>query len=103
MTDPRDPVATTRRRRGWSGDGGPTMSVHILDTPMEEVRRGPDGERWCFTCHKRREFERVASAPIVTSLDDTGCWYGPSTRIECTRCRTIDGDLFPGYSREWED
>ena len=77
------------------------MSVHILHTPMQEIRRRPFGERWCFTCRKRRDFEIVVSAPIVTSIDDTGAYYGPTTEIVCTHCRTTDGDCFPGTEREW--
>jgi hypothetical protein len=78
------------------------MTVHILHIPMEEVSRRPDGERWCFVCRKRRVFEFVVERPIVTSIDDTGCWYGPTSQIECATCRTIDADLFPGRVREWE-
>ena len=95
------------------------MSVHMLVTPMQEVYRDPDGERWCFVCRKRREFTYVVQAPIVTmwcSLDvprredgegevefSSGAWYGPTPHIECATCKTWDGDLFPGLSREWED
>ena len=77
------------------------MSVHVLYTPMEEVSRRADGVRWCFVCRKRRAFERVVSRPVVTSLDDTGAWYGPTTDIACASCRTVDGDCFPGTEREW--
>jgi hypothetical protein len=76
--------------------------VHILHTPMEEVARKAHGERWCFVCRKRRDFEYVITRPIVTSIHDTGAWYGPSHRIECTFCKTTDSDCFPGTAREWE-
>jgi hypothetical protein len=71
------------------------MSIHILHMPMEEVDRRSEGERWCFRCRKRREFEYVISAPIGLT------YYGPTEQVECTHCGMIDGDLFPGYGREW--
>ena len=77
--------------------------THVLATPMEEVRRAPDGVRWCFKCRTRRAFDFVVSSPIVRSLDDAGAYYGPSSRVECTVCRTADSDLFPGREREWSD
>jgi hypothetical protein len=78
-----------------------TPTLHILRTPMEEVARRSEGERWCFRCRKRREFVYVVTRPIVRSLDDTGSWYGPTHQIECTICRAVDGDCFPGTEREW--
>lgn len=62
---------------------------------MEEVHRESDGERWCFRCRKRREFEYVITAPVELS------YYGPTRQIECTHCHTTDGDCFPGTEREW--
>lgn len=75
------------------------MTVHILWTePQKEVVRKQDGdERWCFCCRKRRVFEYVVLSPIEMS------YYGPTRQIECTVCKTMDGDLFPGQYREWED
>ena len=63
----------------------------------EEVRRTLEGERWCFVCRKRREFEYVVLVPVEMS------YYGPTRRIECSQCRTVDGDLFPGAEREWSE
>ena len=72
--------------------------IHICWTePLYEVFRKPYGERWCFRCRKRRPFQHVRQAPVELS------YYGPSDHIECTVCKLIDGDLFPGLSREWED
>jgi hypothetical protein len=83
------------------------MSVHILRTPMEEIVRRPDGERWCFTCRERRDFEYVVEAPVIDPaipLDEqTGAYYGPTPHIECSVCKTWDGDCFPGTNREWGD
>ena len=72
------------------------MSVHILRTPMEEISRRSLGEKYCFVCRRRRDFEHVISAPVGLS------YYGPTTQIECTHCGKIDGDVFPGHSREQE-
>lgn len=64
--------------------------------PMEEVRREPDGERWCFVCRQRRRFDFVVHAPTEPS------YYGPSPSIVDERGH-VDGDLFPGRIREWGD
>lgn len=81
-----------------------TATIHILVVPENEVRRETDGNpRWCFGCRKRTVFERVVSVPVCETPDDTGCWYPPRTYIECTGCKLIDGDLFPGRWREWEE
>jgi hypothetical protein len=96
------------------------VSTHILHTPMEEIARNVDGSpRWCFRCRRVQTFESVVSAPIVSCWcpidgprrDDgdgivefsTGAWYGPSQHVECTGCRQMDGDCFPGTYREWDD
>lgn len=88
-------------------------TLHILRTPMQEVRRDPDGDqRWCFRCRKRTQFEYVVSVPVVeppkpgeedTYEFPTGAYYGPSREIVCATCHTVDGDCFPGTYREWED
>jgi len=72
--------------------------THVLWTePLYEVFRKPDGERWCFRCRKRRELEYVRNAPVELS------YYGPNDHIECTVCKTVDGDMFPGLFRVSED
>ncbi len=72
------------------------MTLHICWTePHEEVSRRPDGVRYCFVCRKRCGFDLLVSAPVEPS------YYGPMTRIECTVCKTADGDVFPGRTREW--
>lgn len=69
----------------------------ICHEEMREVVRRPDGEpRWCFRCRKVRVFEYVVLAPVGIS------YYGPTPAIECGTCHLMDGDLFPGRSREWE-
>ncbi len=78
------------------------MSVHvcvaICGEQLEEVQRRPHGEeRWCFQCRTYRPFELVVMAPVEMS------YYGPTPSIRCAHCDTVDGDLFPGREREWED
>ena len=53
------------------------------------------GDKWCFHCRTRHEFWWVVMAPTGLS------YYGPHVEIhgvkrDCT-------DLFPGWTREWED
>jgi len=83
-------------------------TIHILWTgPHEEVGRKQIGERWCFICRKRRQFEYVVLSPVlredVPLEDQTGAYYGPIHHIECGTCHTVDGDCFPGTEREWSD
>ena len=74
------------------------MSAHICyGPPMKEIHREDLGERWCFVCHKRREFAYIVTAPTEPS------YYGPNPEIKCLACESMDGDLFPGRSREWDD
>lgn len=107
--------------------------IHILRTgPYEEIVRRPSGDkRWCFRCRKQRVFEYIVLAPIykftaafagdflafdgLTTQSDTlesQCsrveyvelpWYGPIRKVECSVCHLLDGDLFPGHQREWDD
>jgi len=72
-----------------------TGSGAICGTHMKEHSRRSEGVSWCFHCRKRHEFFRVVYVPDGLS------YYGPSASIEgitqeCT-------DLFPGWSREWDD
>lgn len=69
--------------------------VTICGTRMREHSRRSDGVKWCFHCRARHEFWFVVTVPDGLS------YYGPSYSIrgikpECS-------DLFPGWSREWED
>lgn len=67
---------------------GPIMREHV---------RRPDGERWCFRCRTHRQFEYVVKVPVGES------YYGPYQYIECGTCHLLDGDLFPGRFREWDE
>lgn len=64
---------------------------------MAEARRDSFGERWCFRCRKRVEFVAILMVPTELS------YYGPHWKIKCTNCGALDGDIFPGFEREWED
>ena len=69
--------------------------VAICGTRMKEHSRTSEGVKWCFHCRKRHEFFYVVMVPDGLS------YYGPSVSIDgikddCT-------DLFPGWTREWED
>lgn len=82
------------------------LEGHILRVPLEEIERRPDGNRWCFACRKRCDFEFVARAskldPDIPLDEQTGSYYPPVPHIECASCGMTDGDLFPGTTREWE-
>lgn len=70
-------------------------SFAICGTRMREHSRRSEGIKWCFHCRKRHEFWFVVTVPDGLS------YYGPNYSIdgptrECT-------DLFPGWSREWEE
>ena len=65
----------------------------------EIIHDEADGERWCFKCRKRREFRYI----VGRDPDYMNDYYGPSAHVECSVCKTTDGDCFPGWSREWED
>lgn len=77
----------------WCEDIG--GGVVVCGTDMEEESRRSIGLRWCFHCRKRHEFWRVVMAPVGLS------YYGPHVEFQghgsdCT-------DLFPGWSREWDE
>lgn len=73
------------------------MNVHFCVTPMEEIHRESLGERWCFTCRKRREFLYLVHRTVEPS------YYDPNPSIRCGSCNTVSGDLFPGREREWSE
>ena len=73
------------------GDG----SFAICGTDMEEVHRKSEGVKWCFHCRTRHEFWWVVMAPVGLS------YYGPTGSIDGIKPEC--SDLFPGWTREWED
>ena len=85
-------AAESERWADWcaSDDG-----FAICGTRMKEHSRRPLGERWCFRHRRRHNFDWVVMAPDGLS------YYGPHVEIqgEASDCT----DLFPGWTREWED
>ena len=69
-------------------------ALHICRTPMKVIDTRDAGDRWCFVCRKRVPFTDECWATIEPS------YYDPQWQRRCPRGH-IDGDLFPGYSREW--
>ena len=78
----------------WCASAGP---LTICGTRMVEHSRRSEGIKWCFACRKRVEFHYIVMAPNGFS------YYGPHAVIKCANCNTTDGDLFPGWQREWEE
>lgn len=74
------------------GDAG-----FICGTRMREHYRRSEGVKWCFRCRKRCDMQLVVAVPDGLS------YYGPTVHIECAGCGSHDGDLFPGWTREWEE
>lgn len=77
------------------------MRLHVNwgPGPAVDMKREGIGERWCFICRKRREYEFVVKRYDCDPIDD---YYGPWPAYECTHCHK-DGLLFPGYERVWEE
>ena len=72
------------------------MTVHICRGPaLIEVSRQSLGERWCFSCRKRREFLLTVRDSVEPS------YYEPVTSVLCGVCGQVDGDCGFGTSREW--
>ncbi|GAA2007853.1 hypothetical protein [Nocardioides kribbensis] len=85
-------VSLSEQSADWCVDSG---SVSIVGTHMAEYSRESMGERWCFTCRKRHNFDWVVMAPVGLS------YYGPHVEIHGVRAEC--SDLFPGWSRNWGD
>lgn len=73
-------------------------NVIVCAPTMRESSRTSEGVKWCFTCRARHEFWSIIEVP--TTLE--GWYWGPTARVECEKCHTVDGDCFPGTYREWE-
>lgn len=70
-------------------------ALSISGTRMMEARRKAWGNKWCFHCRTRHEFDWVLYTP------DGPSYYGPYVEIEGPRRGCTD--LFPGWTREWEE
>lgn len=71
------------------------MSGAICGPAIVAQERAPERTSWCFRCRHVTDHERTVSHP------GPGSYWGPSVDVRCTECGTIDGDIFPGMSREW--
>ena len=71
--------------------------LSICGTRMVEHSRKPVGVKWCFRCRKRNEFAWVVRVP------DGPSYYGPDGHHECGGCGGWETDLFPGWTREYEE
>ena len=65
--------------------------------PQEMIHDESVGERWCFHCRARRDFRYQVWADVKPS------YYPPTPSIRCVHCDALDGDLFPGRAREWDE
>lgn len=65
------------------------MTVHILVTPMKELKREDAGVRWCFKDRAHLPHEHVLKATVEPS------YYDPDWSLECSRCGE-DNTYFPG-------
>lgn len=85
-------MSETEASADWCIEGD---DFFICGTDMEEYARDSLGNRWCFRCRTRHNFDRVCYRPTGLS------YYGPEARYEgmgpdCT-------DLFPGWYRGGEE
>lgn len=73
----------------------------ICRTPeMAERKRWDEGVKWCFQCRKRIQFWQILRvASMEDAIASMGFWTHDRT-IKC-ECGHLDGDCFPGTSREW--
>jgi hypothetical protein len=75
--------------------------VCILPGPSETVRTETTPPKWCFYCRTRVPF--VDTLNTYSKDSPNWGWYEPTWQRRCSNCRAIDGDLFPGYERNWGD
>jgi hypothetical protein len=85
-------TAAAETSADWCAVSG---DLAVCGTRMIEHSRRSLGVKWCFQCRTRSEFEWIVMVP------DGFSYYGPAVNIKCANCGASDGDLFPGYSREF--
>lgn len=71
--------------------------IHIHRVPTRVHSQHDHGVHWCFRCRKRIPFTRTVHTPT-----DPMSYYGPHVTVECERGHD-NGDLFPGWIREWSE
>ena len=74
-----------------------TGTLHIcrVEGEWKKTKRRPR-RRWCFTCRAYTIYELWLYCPTGLS------WYGPTPAWKCRVCKKED-DLFPGWSRTWDE
>lgn len=73
----------------------------VRGSEMIVEREVAHGQRWCFVCRARRNFVLRVYVPrgdADAATLDSMC--EPVASIACAGGH-VDGDLFPGGSREW--
>jgi hypothetical protein len=78
------------------GDTGHVAVTLCFSGPQREIHRESLGVKWCFYCRKRVEFIYTVTADAEPS------YYDPNPGIHCEPAHHWNGDLFPGYEREWD-
>lgn len=82
---------------------------------LTEFKRWDEGVHWCFTCRKRVQFWQIVRKARDEDIEASlGFWTHTCEpylkcdqdlerfSIECEHGH-LDGDLFPGRSREWDE
>jgi len=72
--------------------------THICRTPMIRKWLREWRDSWCFACRRN-----VLHHLFLLVPKDPYSYYGPAPSVRCGRCWAMDGDLFPGQEREWEE
>lgn len=70
--------------------------ITISGTRSHEKKRVALGDKWCFRCRTRGEFFDILMVPDGLS------YYDPYWYRACGSCGATDGDLFPGWSRDYD-
>lgn len=69
---------------------------------MHECNRWDEGIKWCFVCRKRVQFWQILKMASFEDLVASMGFYSHSRSMECERGH-VNGDMFPGTWREWDE
>lgn len=78
------------------------MTIYVCGAPMTERKRWDEGVMWCFHCRKRVQFWQVLLVASKEAIEASMGFWTHTRRIECEHGH-LNGDLFPGRWREWDD
>lgn len=70
-------------------------NITICGTHTVEHSRESMGDKWCFHCRRRHNFDWVVYAPEGFS------YYDPHAAVEGVTPEC--SDLFPGWTRAWSE